>query len=265
MRTSPSFRRFIELDMNFPQSVYTEAKKIAFMQDLQKGGRDFIYLPQYQTIFVAMSDMNLATRLDSYFTNMTMPWEKKDKTQKKSVLREDAVATVGALQHFRIQIEQGEKNNKWRASPTWAKTYASQTNILHWCDEQSILYCGLDSGLIMRYKCSKDKYLIQMEELSELTVHNAQMRIMGISIDPRVNHMFSISESGYLIVTDLNDTKMEGGKFINSQCLNNETGLKAMIHDTQRNILFVASGSGEVFLLNSLPTQPELIIKLKTD
>ena len=117
----------------------------------------------------------------------------------------------------------------------------------------------------MRYQCNKDKLLIQMEELPELTVHNAQMRIMGISIDPRVNHMFSISESGYLIVTDLNDSKVEGGKFINSQCLNNETGLKAMIHDTQRNILFVATGSGEVFLLNSLPTQPEIIIKIKTD
>lgn len=50
--------------------------------------------------------------------------------------------------------------------------------------------------------------------MSEITVHNVQMRIMGISVDPRVNHMFSISESGYLIVTDLNDTAIEGGKFL---------------------------------------------------
>lgn len=41
------------------------------------------------------------------------------------------------------------------------------------------------------------------------------MRIMGISVDPRVNHMFSISESGYLIVTDLNDDT-PGGKYISS-------------------------------------------------
>ena len=39
---------------------------------------------------------------------------------------------------------------------------------------------------------------------------------MGISVDSRVNYMFSISESGYLIVTDLNDTTKPGGKFINS-------------------------------------------------
>jgi len=91
------------------------------------------------------------------------------------------------------------------------------------------------------------------------------MRIMGISIDPRVNHMFSISESGYLIVTDLNDTNTEGGKFIASQCLNSATGLKAMVHDMDRNIIFLASGSGEVFIFNSIPTTPELIAKVETD
>lgn len=142
----------------------------------------------------------------------------------------------------------------------WAKTFGSQTNILHWCDDQGILYCGLDSGVIHRYKCSKEKKLIAMEELSKITVHNATMRIMGISVDPRVNHMFSISESGYLIVTDLND-KTEGGKFLSSQNLSG-SGLKAMIHDTGRNLLFVASGTGEVYILNCLPTVPELIAKV---
>jgi len=41
-----------------------------------------------------MSDMNLVTRLDSYFTNFTMPWEKKDKKQAAS---NEAVSTVGLL------------------------------------------------------------------------------------------------------------------------------------------------------------------------
>lgn len=45
---------------------------------------------------------------------------------------------------------------------------------------------------------------MQMSDMEEISVHNTQMRIMGISVDPRVNHLFSISESGYLIVTDLN-------------------------------------------------------------
>lgn len=88
---------------------------------------------------------------------------------------------------------------------------------------------------------------------------------MGISVDPRVNHMFSISESGYLIVTDLNDQKTEGGKFLYSQNLCSNNGLKAMIHDIQRNILFIASGKGEIFLMNSIPSNPELLTKVETD
>lgn len=41
--------------------------------------------------------MNLVTRMDSYFTNFTMPWEKKDKNAEgaKSVLKEEAVSSVG--------------------------------------------------------------------------------------------------------------------------------------------------------------------------
>jgi hypothetical protein len=83
-----------------------------------------------------------------------------------------------------------------------------------------------------------------MKELPEINVHNVQMRIMGISVDPRVNHMFSISESGYLIVTDLNDDT-PGGKYLSSNGLcTTDGGLKALIHDMQRNILFIASGNG---------------------
>lgn len=46
-----------------------------------------------------------------------------------------------------------------------------------------------------------------MKEQPDITIHNAEKRIMGISIDPRVNYMYSISEAGYFVVTDLNDTK----------------------------------------------------------
>lgn len=94
-----------------------------------------------------------------------------------------------------------------------------------------------------------------MKELPEITVHNVQMRIMGISIDPRVNHMFSISESGYLIVSDLNlKDEKNGCKFICSQNLCSSSGLKAMIHDISRNILFIASGKGDIFIMNCIPS-----------
>jgi hypothetical protein len=71
--------------------------------------------------------MNLVTRMDSYFTNFTMPWEKKDKSAPKTVLTEDAVSSVGQLQHFKVveTNKKGKMENQWACTPTWAKTFAS--------------------------------------------------------------------------------------------------------------------------------------------
>lgn len=145
MRCCPAFRKFINLEEHYPQSRYNDAKKVATFQDYVRGVRDFIYLPKYQTGFVATSDMNIVTRMDSYFTNLTMPWEKK-KTQKEQKFTDESVSPVGSLQHFRIV-----EGDTWKTTGTWAKTFGSQTNILHWCEDQGILYCGLDSGVIHRY------------------------------------------------------------------------------------------------------------------
>ena len=86
MRTVSAFRKFCELDHHFPSVELNEAKKIASVMNFKQGVRDFLYLPQYKTMLVAMSDMNLLTRVDSYFTNLTMPWE-KSKTKGNGVLR----------------------------------------------------------------------------------------------------------------------------------------------------------------------------------
>ena len=38
-----------------------------------------------------------------------------------------------------------------------------------------------------------------------------------------------------------------------------------MIHDIARNLLFVATGSGGIIILNSIPSQPEVIKSIETD
>ena len=72
MRTCTTFRKFIDLDGHFPQSKIFEPKRIGTVKDFTKGVRDFLYLPQYNTGFIAQSDMNLVTRMDSYFTNVSV-------------------------------------------------------------------------------------------------------------------------------------------------------------------------------------------------
>ena len=71
MRTSPIFRKFIEIDKQIPESVIYSPVKVASITDLSLGGRDFEILLQKGLLFVAMSDMKITTRLDSYITNVS--------------------------------------------------------------------------------------------------------------------------------------------------------------------------------------------------
>ena len=45
--------------------------KISELPDLNLGGRDFVLLKEEKLLFVAESDMNIASRLDSYLTNVS--------------------------------------------------------------------------------------------------------------------------------------------------------------------------------------------------
>jgi hypothetical protein len=70
MRTNNHFREFLELDTQLPESVVNTPVKVAELGDLNLGGRDFIYLKEEKLLFVAMSDMNITSRLDAYLTNV---------------------------------------------------------------------------------------------------------------------------------------------------------------------------------------------------
>lgn len=70
MRTDPHFREFLELDTQIPESVTYSAVKVTELNDLNLGGRDFVYLKQEGLLFVAMSDMNITSRIDAYLTNV---------------------------------------------------------------------------------------------------------------------------------------------------------------------------------------------------
>jgi hypothetical protein len=71
MRTSPIFRKFIEIDKMIPESIMYQPVKIAQLNDLQLGGRDFELVLDRGLLFIAMSEMKITTRLDSYITNVS--------------------------------------------------------------------------------------------------------------------------------------------------------------------------------------------------
>jgi len=61
-----------------------------------------MYVNDKAWLFVALSDMKLTSRLDSYLTNVNLPWEKK---RPENV----TFSTVGALLFYRVGIESDGK------------------------------------------------------------------------------------------------------------------------------------------------------------
>jgi hypothetical protein len=57
--------------MQIPESVCYAPIKIGQIEGLFYGGRDIIYCQKEGILFVAQSKMNIADRVDSYFSNVS--------------------------------------------------------------------------------------------------------------------------------------------------------------------------------------------------
>jgi hypothetical protein len=110
-----SFRDFIEIDKNSPEMAINGPVLLSEYSEFPLGVRDFIYLKYENIIFAACSDMNIASRLDSYLTNVNLPWEKKT----------DAHISVGAAFAYKVT---SDSNKCFYFEKLWAKSYPKQVN-----------------------------------------------------------------------------------------------------------------------------------------
>ena len=65
-------------------------------------------------MFTLSSDMNIASRLDSYLSNMKKPWQDESKAYVVS-------SSVGILECY-----ESKKNDKFIFNRLWAKSFSSQ-------------------------------------------------------------------------------------------------------------------------------------------
>ena len=71
-----------------------------------------------------MSEMNIGSRLDSYITNFTMPWEKK---KERNASNNDSVySTVGAVSLYKMKLSKNEEGvvDGWTFTHCWSKSFA---------------------------------------------------------------------------------------------------------------------------------------------
>ena len=58
--------------------TFNPPEKIFELKELPLGVRDFIFFEEEKLIYIICSDMNIASRVDAYISNVNLPWEKKN-------------------------------------------------------------------------------------------------------------------------------------------------------------------------------------------
>jgi WD40 repeat protein len=237
---SDYIKEFLELDRHSPNLTFNSPEKKYEVTELPLGIRDFFYFGEESMMFAVCSDMNIASRVDSYITNVNLPWEKANGEH----------MTVGAIFAFKLNF--GVSNPSDIFDKRWAQSFPIQTGVVNYNIEKSILMVGLDNGKIYLYQTGIDSKYCNYDILYEGKPHTA--RIMGIDIDQKKNVAYTCSTDKKFIMTFLIEQK----KFIEVET--NYAGFTNLFFDRMNERLFLTNEIGQV---NIYLTNEEIPVCIK--
>jgi WD40 repeat protein len=241
--TSESFKDFVEIDKHSPELSSHGPEKLSEYTELPLGIRDLIYMKYENIMFIACSDMNIASRLDAYLTNVNLPWEKKT----------DAHISVGAIFAYKVTSD-SDKN--FYFDKLWAKSFPKQTGVVAWDSESSSLAVGLDDGRIFFFKVNTESNFLQFDELCELKPHSA--RVMGIHFDSKTGYIYSCSSDKKFIVSEINYQESV------TEVTSGSHGFTNLVCDKKNERLFITNEVGVLFVYSISTFPPTLLTSVQT-
>ena len=236
---SEYIKNFLELEKHSPNLTYNSPEKKYELTEIPLGIRDFYYLQEESIMFAACSDMNIASRVDSYITNVNLPWEKSDN-----------YITVGAVFAFKLNFKASSESGIFEKR--WAKSFPTQTGVINYSLDKNILMVGLDNGKFILYQTGLDTKFTEYELLYEGKPHSA--RVMGLDIDVKKNVCYSCSSDKKFMMTFLD----EKNKY--NEIGNIQTGYTNLFFDKKNLRIFLTNEIGQVmiYLINEESPLPIL-------
>ena len=241
--SNENFKDFLELDKHSPELSYNTPVKISEYVDLPLGVRDFVYLKYEGVLFLVCSDMNIASRIDSYVTNVNLPWEKKT----------DAHISVGAVFAYKVS---SDPKNAYQFDKVWAKSYPIQTGVVVWDADSFTVAVGLDNGKIVFYKVNPESNFLQYEELCEVKPHKD--RVMGIAFDHKTGYIYSCSSDKKFIVSEINYQESVTEVTLGSH------GFTNLVFEKKNERIFLTNEVGVVFVYSTANFPPTLVNSVQT-
>ena len=239
---SEAIKNFLELEKHSPNLKYNSPEKKYELVEIPLGIRDFYYMQEEGMMFAACSDMNVASRVDSYITNVNLPWEKNTN-----------FITVGAVFAFKLNFKAVNPSDIFERR--WAKSYPLQTGVINFSLEKNILMVGLNNGKFDLYQTGLDSKYTQYELLYEGKPHNA--RVMGIDIDTKKNAVYSCASDKKFMMTNLS----EKNKYVEIASI--QAGYTNLFFDKENERIFLTNEIGQVMVYitgnEEIPTLVKII------
>ena len=189
------------------------------------GYRDIILVPERKLFFSVTSDMNAFSRVDSYLTNLQMPWDKSE---------EQVLLSVGVLEAW-LQSKKGM--DEYTYERLWCKNFKSQAICIHYNESLKLVSVGCDNGTVVHLNFDVSSPL-KFKEISEDKVHTK--RVMGIWSDTKTKVLYCIGEDGFLKVFDLTASK------VTQECQVGTNKLTCVVSDESSGSAFIGDVLGNV-------------------
>jgi len=245
--SNEAFVQFLALDQHKPDATLNPMEVVGKISHLLMGYRDVFFTGGRKMYFSCSSDPHSVSRIDSYITNMEMPWNKAKK--------EEVILAVGNLEAW---VKVHRKTDDFYYERLWLKTFKSQAICMDYNQSSNLVAVGCDNGqvtIIQVNKSDQAKYT----EIYDDKMHSA--RVMRLVIDDHHGCVYSIGEDKYLYVFDLQ------AKVLVHQVFISQKKLTEMIVDKKNRIAYIADrgGSIKVVSLHSSPPINKQSIKTSSN
>ena len=191
--SNPIVHKFLELPKHLTDIEYANFLNIPseriILKDPKFGVNNLIYDHVNGILFTVCEDASIFSRVDTYISNVRMPWEEKT-----------ASLPIGAL-----NVWLRDSVNDW--SCVHSLYYDCQASSVCWDNSKKIVYIGCETGAVLIYSLDIiDDKNIKLSTLSEHKYHFD--RITGLYLDKPNNRLISCSRDKNVISFDVCTNKV---------------------------------------------------------
>lgn len=245
---NPAFVKFLELEEHKPDLAINPLDIRGSITHKMMGYRDIVFSPDRKFYYSVTSDPSTISRIDSYVTNLNMPWDKK--TDKEVVL-----LAVGNLEAW---VRNKKSGGEFHYERLWLKTFKTQAICLDLCEKLNLIAVGCDNGTLAVFELDRRDPL-QFSELLSEKIHNA--RIMKVRINEKEGLIYTISEDKHLKIYDL---KAQG---VTHELVVSKEKLAEMYVDSKHDIGYVSDRGGNIVVVNLASNPPSVrqVVRTSSD